>query len=440
MKALVVCSWFPFPVTSGNRKRTVRLAEAIERAGATPVLLALEQPSAEGLAEIERRGWSTRTVSGPGSPGLGRLGQHLRAVPFSESPAVAAAVERLARDAAFVQLEEERVLHYARFVPPGTRTAMSIYNIDSQVIDSSTPRGRPYQPSWWRTAWYVKRMQLTERRTARAADAVICVSEHDRDHFGRWSDHVLLVPNGVDDELLEVEASPPDGEAVLFFGQLRYAPNVEGLSRLVGEVWPEVRARRPGARLRVAGPGSDTEAVQSILRGADGVEALGFVPDLKAELARCRLVVAPLSSGGGTRLKVLEALAAARPVVGTQFGVGGIGFRDGVHGRVGETPAELAAGIVDLIEDDDAWRSAATQGRQLASTARWTAVTEPAERLYRSWIEAAAPPPSGGGASGATSSLSVSRCLYAPARLASPGCGGSAGSRSWPGCGTPALP
>ncbi len=387
----MVCSWFPFPVTSGNRKRTVRLAEAIERAGATPVLLTVERPGQEALEEVERRGWRAHTASGDGGKGLSRLGQHLRAFPFSESPAMAAALRQLAPRAAFVQLEEERFLQYARFLPEHTRSVMSVYNVDSEVIDTSTPRGPRYSPSWWSAAWYVKRMQLTEQRTARSVDAVICVSERDRSYFGKHSANVLLVPNGVDDDLLEVDSSPPEGDDVLFFGQLGYAPNREGLARLLGEIWPVVLASRPTARLRIVGPGSDAPGVRELVRGAQGVELVGFVPDLRAELARNRLVVAPLWSGGGTRLKVLEALAAARPVVGTSFAVGELGFRDGVHGRVGETAGELAAGIVDLIEDDAAWRSAATEGRRLASTARWTSLTEPAERLYRRWIEEAAP-------------------------------------------------
>ncbi|HEY8769737.1 MAG TPA: glycosyltransferase family 4 protein [Thermoleophilaceae bacterium] len=392
VEALMVCSWFPFPVTSGNRKRTLRLAEAIERAGATPVLLTVEHPGDEALEEVERRGWKAHTASGAGGRGLSRLEQHLRGFPFSESASMAAALRQLAPRAAFVQLEEERFLQYARFLPAGARSVMSVYNVDSEVIDTSTPRGRRYSPSWWRAAWYVKRMQLTEQRTARKVDAVICVSDQDRSYFGKQSSNVLLVPNGVDEELLEVDPSPPEGDEVLFFGQLRYAPNREGLTRLLREVWPIVLANRPTARLRIAGPGSDAPGVRALVEGAEGVELIGFVPDLKAELARNRLVVAPLWSGGGTRLKVLEALAAARPVVGTPFAVGELGFRDGVHGRVGETADELAAGIVDLMGDDDAWRSAAAQGRLLASAARWTSVTEPAERLYRRWIEEAAGP------------------------------------------------
>jgi glycosyltransferase involved in cell wall biosynthesis len=218
---------------------------------------------------------------------------------------------------------------------------------------------------------------------------VICVSDADRSYFDKYARNVLLVPNGVDDELLGVDATPPQGDGVFFFGQFQYAPNVEGVARLVDTVWPIVKARRPSARLRIAGAGSDTPKVTSLLRGTEGVEALGFVPDLKAELARNRLVLAPLWSGGGTRLKVVEALAAARPVVGTAFGVGNTGFRDGVHGRVGETPEELAAGILDLLADDTAWRRAAMEGRSLASALRWSQVTQPAVQMYRRWIEEA---------------------------------------------------
>jgi polysaccharide biosynthesis protein PslH len=385
--AVILCSWFPFPVTSGNRKRAVRLAEAIERAGATPLILSAERPPPDGIEELEARGWRHAAATGNGGRRMSRVEQHVRGLPFAEPPTLGPELRRLAAEAAFVQLEEYRVFQYARFVPDGVPTAMSAHNVDSQLIDTSTPRGPRFGPSWWSAAWYVKRMQLTERRVAKEADAVICVSEDDRDYFARYGDNVVVAPNGIDDELLSVGASAPDGDGVLFFGQLSYAPNREGLSRLLDGIWQRVRAERPEARLRVAGPGCDLPEVQAMARGVEGVELVGFVPDLKAELGRNRVVVAPLWSGGGTRIKVLEALAAARPVVGTSFGVGGVGFRDGVHGRVGETPDELARGVIDLLSDDEAWRVAAAQGRELAAGARWSEATAPAERVYRAWLE-----------------------------------------------------
>jgi glycosyltransferase involved in cell wall biosynthesis len=97
-------------------------------------------------------------------------------------------------------------------------------------------------------------------------------------------------------------------------------------------------------------------------------------------------VVVPLWQGGGTRLKALESLAAARPVVGTPLGVEGIAFEQGVHGLVGDAPAELARGCVELLGDPERSRALSTAGRRLAEGYRWERVTAPAEELYRGWL------------------------------------------------------
>ena len=81
------------------------------------------------------------------------------------------------------------------------------------------------------------------------------------------------------------------------------------------------------------------DALRMRLSHVEGVEVLGLVADLPGALAAARAVIVPIWEGGGTRLKVLEALAAGRPVVGTSLGVGGVGFEDGRHGLLGERPA-----------------------------------------------------------------------------------------------------
>ena len=119
---------------------------------------------------------------------------------------------------------------------------------------------------------------------------------------------------------------------------------------------------------------------------ADGAAALGFVDDLAAELARARAVVVPLWQGGGTRLKVLESLAAARPVAGTSLGVEGVGFEQGVHGLVADAPADLGRACAALLRDPVRSASLAAAGRALADGFRWERALAPAERLYAGWL------------------------------------------------------
>jgi glycosyltransferase involved in cell wall biosynthesis len=127
------------------------------------------------------------------------------------------------------------------------------------------------------------------------------------------------------------------------------------------------------------------ELTEEVRRG-ERVEALGFVEDLAAELARSSVSLVPIWHGAGTRLKVLESMAAARPIAGTPLGVSGIGFEHGRHGLVAEAPVDLAAAVLTILRDRELAHGLGADARRLAEGYRWSRATEPAEELYRGWI------------------------------------------------------
>jgi glycosyltransferase involved in cell wall biosynthesis len=134
----------------------------------------------------------------------------------------------------------------------------------------------------------------------------------------------------------------PNTKDVLFFGHFNYPPNEFGITRFLREGWPRLAASSPRARMILAGK----DMPPALAREADNHERvvrLGFVPDLKSLLEQSRIVLVPLWHGGGTRLKVLEALASARPLVGTPRSVEEIGVVDGRHGALADAPLALAA-------------------------------------------------------------------------------------------------
>ena len=169
--------------------------------------------------------------------------------------------------------------------------------------------------------------------------------------------------------VLHPARSPTRGERALFFGHFGYEANRRGVERFLAEGWPRVRHLRPSARLAIAGGGMD-EALRLRLAAVEGVEVLGLVADLPGALAAARAVVVPIWEGGGTRLKVLEALAAGRAVVATSLGASGVGFEDGRHGLLGERPAELAAALVG-----PARRPASGRRRWASRGGRWPSAT-----------------------------------------------------------------
>ncbi len=371
----------PFPATSGAQKRTLRLLEAMQSAGVTPHLLTFDGDPEGASPALRERGWAVEALSPPTPTIAQRAHQHLARRPGPYLPAARERLEALRPSSpAFVQVEHAIAAGY-RPHHPSPRSVLSLHNVDSDLLRSTARGRRPLTPAWARDWNLVQAMRTVERREARLADAVLCVSDADAEHFERLGGAVLVVPNGVDDEILAIPPELPDGEAVLFFGQLDYEPNRHGLSRLLREVWPRVHASRPAARLRVVGPGMPPELLRLASQTA-GVGVIGVVPDVAVELAAARAVVVPIWQGGGTRRKALEALAAARPVVGTSFGMSGVGFTDRFHGLLADGPSGLAAALERVLEDARLSRELAAEGRRLAAEYRWSRVTAPARDLY----------------------------------------------------------
>ena len=385
--ATVLCPRPPWPMTYGSAKRTYRLLEAMELAGVRPHLIS-QEGSEETVRAITGRGWGF-DVAREEVPSLAaRTRQHLVRRP---SPYVAD-VARLLRERrepglAFVQVEHAMSSYYAD-AHPSCPTVLSTHNVDSTML-ATIARDARTGTARWAQAWNRSlAMRVTERRAARRADVVVCVSDDDAATFERLGASVLLIPNGVDEELFAIGPAPATG-SVLFFGRLDYGPNDHGLRRFLAEIWPRVAAQRPEARLRVVGAGLGAEAARAVA-AAPRAEALGLVPDIVVELEGAAVVVVPVWQGGGTRLKVLEALGAARPVVGTTLGVSGIGVRDGVHVLVASATEDFAAATVRLLAEPGAARELGASGRELAGRFRWGAITAPATELYARLADASA--------------------------------------------------
>jgi len=149
------------------------------------------------------------------------------------------------------------------------------------------------------------------------------------------------------------EAAPPgpDGcERLLFFGSLFYRPNADAMRWMCEEIWPLIRARRPEARLDVAGLGQ--EALPRVLE-TPGVTFHGFVDDLDGLMRQAAALVVPLRVAGGTRIKILEAWAKGLPVVSTTIGAEGLAAKDGVAVLLGDTPEAFATQCVSVLENSD---------------------------------------------------------------------------------------
>lgn len=251
---------------------------------------------------------------------------------------------------------------------PGSRVAVDLHNIYSMMVERM---GREHRSAL--VGAYLRRearlLRTVERLAVTRADVVTTVSEPETEHFrALGARQIALVPNGVDCPAyasLPVGRDVTDKPVVLFVGGLSWPPNAGAVRYLASAVLPELRQRHPAAVVRVVGRISAT--LRQELSRYEGVEVTGDVPDVRPYLGDATVVAVALESGGGTRLKILEAFAAGIPVVSTPVGCEGIAGDHGRHLIVAERPA-FAAQIATLIEQPSVGRALAQAARQLAET------------------------------------------------------------------------
>ncbi len=200
-------------------------------------------------------------------------------------------------------------------------------------------------------------------------DVGFAVSEQDRQalvEIGADPARTLVLPNLPDPSLLEMPALSFGGSqpVILYFGTLSWQPNIEGLERFIRQVFPLVREEAPQARLLIAGRDAPP-ALERLALGTTGVDYLGPVVDAESLYGRARVFVEATRSGGGTKLKILNALARGLPVVASREAAEGIDVRGGEHLLITGDDEGMAGEVASLLSDGALWAKLSDNGRAL---------------------------------------------------------------------------
>ena len=244
-----------------------------------------------------------------------------------------------------------------------------------------------------------RKMLRYERNAVRKFQHVIAVSEHDRGLMEVWVEgsRITVVPTGVDLEQyrpeLTREAAPP---SVVFVGAMDWEPNVDAMEYFCDQIWPGVLSEVPGAKLRIVGrnPGPRTLKLAS-----SSVEVTGRVPSVAAYLRDAAVVVVPLRIGGGTRLKIYEAMAAGRAVVSTSIGAEGLDVHHGRDIVLADSPRRFAEAVITLLRDDNLRRKYERAAADLAAQFDWSVIgrkfANVLEMMRTQFVDAAEGTPAG---------------------------------------------
>ena len=209
-----------------------------------------------------------------------------------------------------------------------------------------------------------RRMQRFERRACQAFDSVIAVSAEDcelmRRNYGLT--RVDWVPTGVDTEFFTPDDAPSkDRRTLVFTGSMDWMPNEDAIAWFVAEVMPIIKRTVSDARLVVVGRNPGV-ALKELAVRRDDIVVTGRVEDVRPFVRAARCFVAPIRIGGGTRLKICEALAVAKPVVSTTIGAEGLPLAAGQDLLLADDPQSFAAAVVSVLTDDTVAAQLAQRG------------------------------------------------------------------------------
>lgn len=399
MRILFLSQRVPFPPNRGDKITTFRLVERLARRFEVEVLAFSEDPEDEQhAAELGRRGLRTRLVPRPrGLARLASLGAALasgRALTLGHyaSPNLLS----LAREAgARADLCYAYSSSMGAFLLPlhGRRRIMHFAELDSDKWRQYAQRSRGL-------SWPMGRIYAREARTllrferelaARFDHSVFCTpleqAIFERAIPGQPSS---VIRNGVD--LAAQRPSPPaerQPDHLVFVGVMDYLPNIDGVAWFAREILPVIRRERPQARFTIVGS-RPTPAVTA-LGSLPGVHVTGFVDDPGRYLAQASVSVAPLRIARGIQNKVLEALAAALPVVGTTPATQGVEGQPGRDFLVADNAADFAAHCISLLRDPSSAVHLGQTGRRFVEAHYdWERVLKPFDQLIDSTLAAPA--------------------------------------------------
>lgn len=370
MRVLFLSRWFPHPADNGSKLRVLNLLRQLA-ARHTVHLIAFTSEPVQAQSWVALRALCQQVDAVPYQPFQPWSGQALagffdarpRSVLATHSPEMEARIQYAATNYSFDAVIGSEI----DMAPYALQTPVRVRVLDELQI--SIPWEAYHQAprlqqklraglTWWKLARYV-------RGLLEAFDLCTVVSDRERanvlDLIGAGRAAVEVVPNGVDLAAYQADYPEPAADTLIYSGALTYSANLDAVEYFLNEIFPRVRAARPAAQLTVTGRLDGVSRRR--LPQMPGVQFSGYVDDIRPVIAGHTVSVVPLRQGGGTRLKILEALALGTPVVATTKGAEGLALVPGRDILLADTPAEFAEAVISVLTDAALRERLARHGR-----------------------------------------------------------------------------
>ena len=399
MKLVWLSHFIPFPPRGGSRQRSFNLIRHISGKYETH-LVALniqgetQQHVAEYASELRKycakveiwdppyrwrgaRWWAQLTFSpfyrhpygsrALWSPELGRrwqgvLAKHPGALPHFDS------------------------IDLALYFPPATgfRKVLNHHNCESAMAERRAEKEpNPLKRAYLRQQ--ARKLKRLEQEVCHQFDVNLTVSELDTRTLLERNPcaHCHVVENGTDTEYFHPSEIAPEPNTLIFAGSLDWYPNVSAIRFFAQEIWPHVRTQRPEVRLYLAGQNPVPWLVQWAAQEPQ-VELVANPEDIRPWIARAAVFICPIVDGGGSRLKILDAMAMGKPVISTTIGCEGLEVQHEENILVADAPLDIAENVVQILSNAKLRDHIAAQGRALAEKSySWKTIGKQLEQAYQ---------------------------------------------------------
>lgn len=296
-------------------------------------------------------------------------------------PVFQEALDRMTRAPRFDIVNVEFSLMAQYRLPRGPKLVLDEHNIEYDVLRRTARVERSPLRKLYSYLDYLK-LRREEQAIWRKFDGCVLTSARDQGILG--SDFPQLptrvVPNAVDADFFQPGVAENEPQTVLFFGAMDYHPNSDGIGFFLKEILPTLKRRYPNLKLQIVG-----QAPPATVRrwASNDVTITGFVDDVRPYLARAAVVIAPLRIGGGTRLKIVEAMAMGKAIVSTTLGAEGIDVTHGEDILLADTPEAFAAQVSRLLDTPGVADRLGRAARRLVLTRyTWQAAVRGLEEFY----------------------------------------------------------
>jgi polysaccharide biosynthesis protein PslH len=393
MRILWVKAGKLFPVDAGGRIRTVNILRHLASRNEVTVFSYYQGTRDRSYEQEFTRQFPHSIFLATGGPGNGSprlqrtlhyVSKALRPPPYAVSQFDSTAVGRLLRE----QFESGRFdvavcdfLAATLNFPTGQSTPSVLFqhNVEAALWRRQAKTGAGLLA---RLAFLLEsaKMNRYEPKAIAKFDHVVAVSDYDRRLMaGVPDERISVVPTGVDFEKFSARALRSGNDPIVVFtGAMDWEANIDGISIFCREIWPRVLAEIPQARLQIVGREPDPR-VKSL--ASSSVEVTGTVPSILEYLEAAAVVIVPLRVGGGTRLKIYEAMAMGKAIVSTSIGAEGLDVHPDRDIVIADDPLRFARRLLDLLKDKNLRLQYGREAAQTASQYDWRVVAARFEQV-----------------------------------------------------------